>query len=628
MSSFNSQRSKAKAVKKSVEERDRLLSIVFSIALFFLFFMFSTSNLFAGKMLVGLMIFLSTSFCLALRGETAQITYWFHYTCGMLVLIIPGLTSPYLGVGINVLWLLLLISKTGNKAMPTQVTIRGEEAATQAPVAEFQRQIAAADSGFFWAAMQMPLKYATRNNMVVGTVGSGKTLTIDMFMASVLREVAPGQNRRALIFDPKGENLSTIKGCAPYAPIYILNPFDQRCVAWDMAHDITNPADAQTFAEIMIPANHQEKDPFWRDTVLSLMEGLVIWFILHAPGVWNLRDIVLIMQNELMLRSVLSSDQRTENYLNTLGSQNTSANIFSTLSVKLRPYGLVAACWQRATQKISLSEWINTPSILLLGESETAPVPVRAINQLIFTRVAQLLLNLPEQNQNTHAVSTFIIMDELPALGKLDRLKTLATKGRSKGVSITIGFQDLEDMQHVYGKEIANTILGQCNNKAFLRLSSSYTAQWVCDLFGEYEFLDRSTGQSTSSGNKGNSQNNSENWSRANRKVVMPIELTSMAAPDARLEIGLQGFYHVQGKAFRETIPWPDLKQYLPQRDTSVPDFVERSPADYWIDPLTPADLARLNLSWLADEIFDESPPSPLPPPKPRPPVQPRPPAR
>ncbi|PSB68561.1 hypothetical protein C7B61_00030 [filamentous cyanobacterium CCP1] len=628
MSSFNSYRSKVKAAEKNIQDRDCLLCMIFSVVLFFLFFMLSPSNIVASKMLVGLMIFLNTCLLCGLRSETFQIIFWFQYGVGMLLLFIPEMNLSYLGVGVNTVWLLYLITHATKKEMPTEVMIRGELLGTEAPVAEFERQLAPGDSGFFWAAMRMPLKYASRNNMVVGTVGSGKTLTINMFMASVLREIAPGKNRRALIFDPKGENLSTIKGCAPYAPIYILNPFDQRCVAWDMAHDITNPADAQTFAEIMIPANNQEKDPFWRDTVLSLMEGLVIWFILHAPGVWDLRDIVLIMQNELLLRSVLSSDKRTENYLNTLGSQNTSVNIFSNLSVKLRPYGLVAACWQRAEQKISLSEWIKTPSILLLGESETAPVPVRAINQLIFTRVAQLLLNLPEQDQNTEAVSTFIIMDELPALGKLDRLKTLATKGRSKGVSITIGFQDLEDMQHVYGKEIANTILGQCNNKAFLRLSSSSTAQWVCDLYGEYEFLDRSTGQSNSSGDKGSSQNKSENWSRANRKVVLPIELTSMTTPDARLGVGLQGLYHVPGQTFRETIDWPDLKQLLPQRDTSVPDFVARSTADYWIDPLTPADLMRLNLKWLVNEIFDESPSTPPPPPKPRPPVQPRPPAR
>jgi hypothetical protein len=35
--------------------------------------------------------------------------------------------------------------------------------------------------------------------------------------------------------------------------ILILNPFDRRCVKWDMAADFTTPADAQQLSKLFFP---------------------------------------------------------------------------------------------------------------------------------------------------------------------------------------------------------------------------------------------------------------------------------------------------------------------------------------------------------------------------------------
>jgi hypothetical protein len=588
--------------EQRMREADFVFTVMATFGAMFFYLMFIPNNYTSAKILGQLMLFLTGVLFAAIRfRQVNRVVYWFMYISGMIIILGSGYINPWMTIGVNALWIVIVLYFVADVDTPDEVYLRGQPAETAPPVRSLPPR-RMDDAGFFWGATTLPSEFATKNNMVVGTVGSGKTLTINMFMASVLKDLFALSKKRALIFDPKGENYSVINGCLSTNSVIILNPFDQRCAAWDMAQDITNPAEAQALAEILVPANPFEKDPFWRFTVLTLLEGLVVWFILHAPGVWDLRDIVLIMLDENALRAILSSDRRTEPYLLTLGSQNTTANIFATVSTRMRPYGIVAACWDRANSRISLHEWLKYSVILLLGESEVAPMPVRAINQLIFTRAAQLLLDLPEQDQTRQEPSTYIIMDELPALGKLDKLKTLATKGRSKGVCITIGFQDIEDMRHVYGREVAHTILGQFNNNAFLRINSTETAKWASQSFSSYEFMEKNVSRSSGGGNSGDSY--SERWNRAQREVVSPIEFMTMEPTGP--QNGLRGFYQIQGKAYEETLPWEEITQRLPKR-ADIPDFIPRPRSDYWLDPFTSDDLQRLNLTWLADEILEEA---------------------
>ena len=189
-------------------------------------------------------------------------------------------------------------------------------------------------------------------------------------------------------------------------------------------------------------------------------------------------------------------------------------------------------------------------------------------------------------------------------MGKLNKLKDLATEGRSKGVSITLGFQEVDDMRKVYGQEDTTAILGQCNCKSFLRLSSAETAEWASRLFSEREFLDLSYGESTNLGGTDPKQSISKNWKRHVSKVVMPIEFLTM--PPTGPKTGLSGFYQVQGKAFGTRMPWERVMKLQPRR-TADAAFLKRPGKDYWLQPFTEMDMDRLNLQWLADEILDGS---------------------
>ena len=102
------------------------------------------------------------------------------------------------------------------------------------------------------------------------------------------------------------------------------------------------------------------------------MLGIIVWFIRHAPGVWTLRDILLIMRDEEIIRAILASDKETRHYLKPLADSKVAANIGATISTKLVAYEPIAACWHKADSSFSLhDDWLDSGSVLILGESSS-----------------------------------------------------------------------------------------------------------------------------------------------------------------------------------------------------------------------------------------------------------------
>ena len=90
-------------------------------------------------------------------------------------------------------------------------------------------------------------------------------------------------------------------------------------------------------------------------------------------------------------------------------------------------------------------------------------------------------------NQRLDAETITIIADEFGTLQRMDAIRDLLVLGRSKGVSFWIGIQNKELIDSIYGKEIADTLVNNCNNYIIFRCNGYYTAKYMSDLLGEAE---------------------------------------------------------------------------------------------------------------------------------------------
>lgn len=328
-----------------------------------------------------------------------------------------------------------------------------------------------------------------------------------------------------LVYDPKPEFLPllfSLRGATEEAirtgtsSVKVMNPFDERCCAWDMAKDITGPVTARQIATILVPESDSKSSAgsFFTDATRDLLTGVMLAFIECVPEEqsWTFRDVLLTMLYEPYLRFILSLnrtrdkrefpmlDRLQKSYLG--GDERTVSNIRASINTKLAVYEPIAAMWERALKedkrrKVSLLDWSKGGSsdVLVLGNDESSRYSIDALNRAIFKRACECLLSRKEQTplqRESGDSQVWVILDEVREAGKLDGLSSLMTKGRSKGVCMVLGFQDINGLRDVYSEEIANEIVAQCNNISIMRVNSPDTANWASELFGRRKLTAKS----------------------------------------------------------------------------------------------------------------------------------------
>lgn len=336
-----------------------------------------------------------------------------------------------------------------------------------------------------------------------------------------------------LIYDSKRDMLPVLHGIFDRLKrtdadehITLLNPFDKRGVAWDMAQDITEPAHAQELASILIREEQNAKEPFYPNAARLIVENVILSFIEETPLQWTFRDVCNAVQTKKNIASVLGRSTRTNWVIDALfGDERTTANIMATIAAAMRPYRVIAALWHKAAEakpsrKISLHEWVRSKDgILVLGNSPTSRTAVDAINQVLFKRLSQIFLEEEEEfDLESNPRPVWVFLDEFARAGKLNGAVELATEGRSKGVSFVIGFQDISGLHNVYGKEVAEEILGQCTSVALLRMNSPDTAEWASRKVGEYRGKD--TKVSASEGYQAGKDRSSSGGTNTEQQIV------------------------------------------------------------------------------------------------------------
>ena len=410
----------------------------------------------------------------------------------------------------------------------------------------------------FWAFDHRPLEIATEHFMVTGSTGSGKTTVIRMLMKSILPTIGCGtKNKRALVYDGKREYVSLIYSMKPKADVVIFNPFDRRTFAWDISADVTAPRHANAVASILVPEEPNSQQRFFPDAAKFMLTAVLSAFAAkkHADGkLWSLRDVIVTLRSPKRIRKVVEPFPRIFDMVKPyLDDEKVMPAIISTLSTKLNPFEVVAALWEKATEAgrlFSLQSWLDSEKILVICSSPSNRASLDPINQVLFRRLADLLLD----RKNTRDELTWLFLDEVREAGKLDGLPSMLNQGRSKGLSIVLGFQEIEGMEHVYGEKVAGEIFGQCAYKTFLRTNSQKTASWIEGHFGKVQQIETSRSFSSNVDDEANPQSVNVSLQRQIRDAMLGSRVM-MLPPTGPRSGKLFSFNDVQGPELEE-VEW------------------------------------------------------------------------
>jgi len=277
-----------------------------------------------------------------------------------------------------------------------------------------------ADPGIFFGGLWLPSAAATSHWAVTGTTGSGKTLTHRLLEQVALPSIGAGYDQRAIVYDGKQDGVSYLYGMDLGCPVHIFSPLDVRCVAWDIGRDCDSPAVAMQIASNLIP---EEEGPnrFFSDAGRHELTGVVTSLAKTCPGDWDLRDLVLAMQDGDVIRQLVERIPETRHLLQYSSDPRTYANIISSLATKMSRFEPVAAAWSHAMVKISLKDWIRSEFILVLGNDERIRFAMDAINRVIFRIASELILAQPESATRRN----WVFLDEPEAVGVVKTEKGL-----------------------------------------------------------------------------------------------------------------------------------------------------------------------------------------------------------
>jgi hypothetical protein len=427
-----------------------------------------------------------------------------------------------------------------------------------------------------WGGVGLPWSSGPRHFLAAGMTGSGKTNLLLQFMASVLVWIGRKPDQRALVYDPKTELFSFLYGLGLGPKVRILHPLDRRGCAWDLAADVTSPSTAQQMAAVLIPEDKESKNPYFAMAAQQLLAGVFTFLMKAAPGKWDLRDVIFIMERRDLLRQALERYPETaalvEEYFQ---PEETFANVRSTVANWMRRYRPIAACWHHAAEKVSLEDWIAGEYVLLLGQDDSIRVQMDAINRALFVRATQLIL----RGSDSPTRRTWLIVDEVRELGHLDGLSRFLTTARSKGACFCGGYQTPSGMKAAVGDHIADEINDNIWHWALCRMGGDVSAEWASKLVGEVEF-EETAGNSTTV---------------VRRRAILPEHFMELPPPTPQTGVGGVFITPYTG-AYTHSVPGSEIAAARRLSRTDVPNFLPRPKGDQELPPWTEEDYRRLGL--------------------------------
>jgi type IV secretory pathway TraG/TraD family ATPase VirD4 len=422
--------------------------------------------------------------------------------------------------------------------------------------------------------------------LFLGTTNSGKTLSVRMLLESVLMRFGE-LKQRALMYDGKREYYPLLIGMGiPAEKIIILNPADERCVAWAIAKDVRNRDDAVNLTAILVPDRKESNDNlFFIQALRSLVAAVMMALHSISPDTWTLFDVVFAMGTPSRMKRLLRTTKEGEEIISRYftDAKETVGGIVSTIDARfINEYKTLALMWRSCTQSISLTEWVKSDSILLMGFDANNQA-VDRVNQAIFQRASQLLCSLPEASDSDYS-HTWVVLDEVRFTGRLPMVSELMSFGRTKRVHVVLAPQDVDGLTDAYGEHRTQEMLGLCGNVGVLRLTSNKTRDWAAKFFGDYESWETETNQSVthssgysgSSGTRSTSYTSGSSTRRVKRESILPSEFLNL--PQTNRENGMHGFFAtpVMG-CWRAQIPPGFIDDHLTAGDPKVHAFIPRS---------------------------------------------------
>lgn len=430
--------------------------------------------------------------------------------------------SLYVGLGCLLL-LILFWGTKGNKSHK-HTTLRGQ---TIVSPQRLKKLILKAKQASPYKIEDLPLikDSETKHILSVGTTGAGKTNWFNELLPQL-------QHQKAIVFDTTGDMIS--KYYNKDRGDIILNPFDGRSSSWDMLCECTHDYEFDDLARAIIPSAGTYQDPLWKTGGAKLL----------SVGLQKAKDQGLTPRDLFSL----FSESKLGAYGNFFAGtdaypfadpkgEKTTMSFRSTLSSYTQ---FLKVMTMNPENKVSLKEWVQNETDkawIFVTANENMLSTLNPYIAAIFNMISTSLMSLSENRERR----LWFVMDELPALQKLEALQALLSKGRKYGACVLGGIQSMSQFEEIYGHQGAKTILNLFNSKFFFRMEDVSACEQISKWIGEEEIEESKEGLSYGAHQMRDGV--SLNTQKSNRRLVMPTEISQLK--DLECYVKLPGSFPV-----------------------------------------------------------------------------------
>ncbi|MGC0860122.1 type IV conjugative transfer system coupling protein TraD [Pantoea agglomerans] len=311
------------------------------------------------------------------------------------------------------------------------------------------------------------------NYLIHGTIGVGKSTLIRWLLDYIRR-----RGDRAIVYDSGGTFIETHYD---ERVDKILNAHDSRCENWVLWREAQDVVDYENMTAALMPVEG-DSDPFWVSSSRTIFSDTAMQFASRPD-----RSI------ETFLKTCLSIDLKSlREFLKNTPSANlveekiekTAISIRSVLTNYAKSLRYLQGLDKEGKPEFSIREWMTDAqydsSWLFISTTARHRKAVRPLISMWLSLATLLLQSMGENSERR----VWFVGDEIASLQKIPEFNETLAEARKFGGCFVIGIQNMPQLIHIYGREMAKAIFDLLNTRAYGRSPSAEVAKIVEEELG------------------------------------------------------------------------------------------------------------------------------------------------
>ncbi|MDD4686117.1 MAG: type IV secretory system conjugative DNA transfer family protein [Clostridia bacterium] len=203
---------------------------------------------------------------------------------------------------------------------------------------------------------------------------------------------------------------------------------------------------------------------------------------------------------------------------------NTMRSYMGVLLSKISIFQDGGICYATSFSDMEFDDFVDKPTVLFIkvpDEKESR----HCIATMCISQLYKKLINIASNSPNLELSRTvYFLLDEFANLPKIEKMDTIITVARSRKIFFELVIQSYMQLDNKYGKEVADTIRGNCNIQIYLGTEDQKTKEEFSKMCGEISLEMENV--STSKGDKKDAGNTSTKSTQVvTRPLIGPYEL-------------------------------------------------------------------------------------------------------